>query len=60
MSFRSDAPPNSRLFILAGKGVNEDLFREEFGKFGEIDDLWIVKDRRTKEDKGSHSQPVYE
>ena len=60
MSYRSDAAPNSRLFILAGKGVKEDLFREQFEKYGKIVDFWIVKDRRTNEDKGEYSQlPVY-
>ena len=44
--------PNSRLFILGGKGANEEEFREVFGKFGEIKDVWILKDRRTNEDKG--------
>ena len=56
MAFRFDAAPNSRLFILAGKGVNEDSFRAEFEKFGKIDDFWIVKDRQTKEDKGLFSK----
>ena len=43
---------NSRLFILGGKGASEEEFRECFGKWGEIKDIWIVKDRRTNEDKG--------
>ena len=61
MAFRSSAPENSRLFILAGKGVNEDVFREEFERFGKIEDLWVVKDRNTREEKGmlfSTLQPV--
>ncbi|KAL4222108.1 RNA-binding protein 45 [Mactra antiquata] len=50
--YRADAQENSRLFILAGKGVKEDTLRSEFERFGKIEDLWIVKDRHTKEDKG--------
>lgn len=45
-------PPNSRLFILCGKGIREDTFRDAFGKFGTVEDIWIVKDRRTMEEKG--------
>ena len=44
--------PNSRLFILGGKGKDEETFRELFGKYGEVKDVWILKDRRTNEDKG--------
>lgn len=53
MSFRPDNQENARLFILAGKGVKEDTLREKFEQYGKIEDLWIVKDRRTKEDKGN-------
>jgi ERCC4-type nuclease len=45
-------PPNSRLFILCGKGIKEDSFKEAFEKFGTVEDIWIVKDRKTNEDKG--------
>lgn len=45
-------PPNSRLFILCGKGIPEESFSEAFGKYGSIEDIWIVKDRKTNEDKG--------
>ncbi|XP_052779140.1 RNA-binding protein 45-like [Mya arenaria] len=51
MSFR-DYPENTRLFILTGKGVTEDTLREKFEQYGKIEDLWIVKDKRTHEDKG--------
>ncbi|WAQ94166.1 RBM45-like protein [Mya arenaria] len=50
MSFR-DYPENTRLFILTGKGVTEDTLREKFEQYGKIEDLWIVKDKRTHEDK---------
>ena len=52
MAFRPDLPPNCRLFILAGKKIDETAFRDAFGKYGSIEDLWVVKDRRTMEDKG--------
>ncbi|XP_045168628.1 RNA-binding protein 45-like [Mercenaria mercenaria] len=50
--YRADAKENTRLFILAGKGVKEETFREKFEQYGKIEDLWIVKDKRTNEDKG--------
>ncbi|XP_060596435.1 RNA-binding protein 45-like isoform X2 [Ruditapes philippinarum] len=50
--YRSDTKENTRLFVLAGKGVNEEVFREKFEQYGKIEDLWIVKDKRTNEDKG--------
>ncbi|XP_062600321.1 RNA-binding protein 45-like [Saccostrea cucullata] len=45
-------PPNSRLFILCGKGIKEEEFKEAFEKFGTVEDIWVVKDRKTNEDKG--------
>ena len=48
-----DEPPNSRLFILCGKGITEQVMRENFSKFGTVEDVWIVKDRRTNEEKGT-------
>ncbi|XP_017773921.1 PREDICTED: RNA-binding protein 45 isoform X2 [Nicrophorus vespilloides] len=48
----SDEPPNSRLFIIANKRLNESDFRDAFAKFGEIEDIWVVKDRRSGENKG--------
>ncbi|GFN92044.1 RNA-binding protein 45 [Plakobranchus ocellatus] len=47
-----DDPPNSRLFILCQKGTTEQEFREAFEKFGMIEDIWIIKDKRTNEDRG--------
>ena len=52
MAFRSEDPPNSRLFILCQKGVSEKEFRDRFGEYGKIEDIWIVKDKRTNEDRG--------
>lgn len=50
--YRPDLVENTRLFILAGKGVQEETFREKFEQYGKIEDLWIVKDKRTNEEKG--------
>lgn len=47
-----DDPPNSRLFILCQKGTTEQEFREVFQKYGIIEDVWIIKDKRTNEDRG--------
>lgn len=48
----SDVPPYSRLFIVCSKAVTENTLRDEFGKFGAIEELWFVKDRQTGERKG--------
>jgi len=45
-------PPNSRLFIICGRGIKEETFKETFEKYGEVEDIWVVKDKRTNEDKG--------
>ncbi|XP_076473012.1 RNA-binding protein 45-like isoform X2 [Babylonia areolata] len=52
MAFRSEDPPHSRLFILCQKGTTEKEFREKFSEFGKVEDIWIVKDKRTNEDRG--------
>lgn len=49
----SDDPPNSRLFIVSNKTLTEDDFREAFAKFGNIEEIWVVKDRQTGERKGN-------
>jgi RNA recognition motif-containing protein len=41
-----------RLFIITPKGFTESDLREEFGKYGEIDDINIIRDRKTREGKG--------
>lgn len=48
----SDEPPNSRLFIVCGKQLTEEDFRSAFSKYGEIEEIWVVKDRNTGERKG--------
>ena len=48
-----NAVPNSRLFILGGKGLDKEDWQATFGEYGEVQDVWIVKDRRTGDDKGN-------
>lgn len=48
----SEDPPYSRLFIVGSKQLTEDDFRNAFSKFGEIEEIWVVKDRQTGERKG--------
>jgi len=52
MSNKYDDPPNSRLFIVCGKQITEEQFKESFGSFGTIEEVWMVKDRTTQEPKG--------
>ncbi|XP_023021146.1 RNA-binding protein 45 [Leptinotarsa decemlineata] len=47
-----DDPPNSRLFIIGPKTLNEDDFRKAFDDFGDIEEIRVVKDRNTGENKG--------
>ncbi|XP_062862594.1 RNA-binding protein 45 isoform X2 [Trichomycterus rosablanca] len=47
-----DEPPNSRLFVVTSKCITEDVIREHFSTFGEVQDILVVKDRHTKESKG--------
>ncbi|GLV41453.1 uncharacterized protein CBL_06683 [Carabus blaptoides fortunei] len=48
----TDEPPNSRLFIVCSKQLTEDDFRSSFSRFGEIEEIWVVKDRSTGDRKG--------
>lgn len=47
-----DEPANSRLFLVTSKSITEEIIREHFTTFGEIQDIWVVKDKQTKESKG--------
>ena len=47
-----DDPPNSRLFIVCGRQITEDQFKEGFGVYGKIEEIWLVKDRVSKAPKG--------
>jgi len=47
-----DDPPNSRLFIVCGKSITEDDFKEAFEPYGLIEEIWVLKDKVTNEPKG--------
>ena len=51
-SLKYDEPPNSRLFIVCGRQITEEQFKEGFGVFGKIEEIWLVKDRVSKAPKG--------
>lgn len=51
---KDDEPPNSRLFILCGRNLSEDELRDAFAEFGEIRELWIVKDKDTGQSRGKN------
>jgi len=42
---KADSPPNSRIFIVCGKNITEDEFRECFGAYGTVEEVWVLKDR---------------
>lgn len=42
----------TRLFILGGKGCSEEQLREAFEVYGNVKNIWIVKDRATNQEKG--------
>ena len=42
----------NRLFVLGGKGIGEEMWREAFEQHGQVKDIWIVRDRRSGEEKG--------
>ncbi|XP_078478920.1 RNA-binding protein 45 [Lampetra planeri] len=47
-----DDPPNSRLFVVTSRSITEDELRESFAVFGDVQGVWVVKDKQTKESKG--------
>merc|ERR1711962_1025637 len=53
-----DDPPHSRLFIVCGKSITEEDFRESFSKHGTIEEIWVVKDRNTEEPKGINNTMI--
>ena len=52
MAYRTEEPPNSRIFIIYQKGITEQEFKESFLQYGRIEDIWIVKDKTTNEERG--------
>uniref|UniRef100_A0A336M0D8 CSON007493 protein n=1 Tax=Culicoides sonorensis TaxID=179676 RepID=A0A336M0D8_CULSO len=47
-----DNPPMSRLFIICSKNHTEEEFQEAFQPFGDVEEIYMVKDRHTGEKKG--------
>ncbi|XP_072903235.1 RNA-binding protein 45 [Hemitrygon akajei] len=47
-----DHPPNSRLFLVISKSTSEEVIREKFSLFGDIQDIWVVRDKQSKDHKG--------
>lgn len=47
-----DDPPNSRLFVVTSRSITEDELRDNFAVFGDVQGVWVVKDKQTKESKG--------
>ncbi|XP_044752187.1 RNA-binding protein 45 [Coccinella septempunctata] len=45
-------PPNSRLFVIGCKTLTEKDYWDAFQEFGDIEEVWVVKDRNTGESKG--------
>ena len=48
----SDFPPFSRVFVVCSRNHKEEDIRNSFQPFGNVEDVWMVKDRVTKENKG--------
>ncbi len=48
----SDFPPFSRVFVVCSRNHKEDDIRSAFERYGNMEDVWMVKDRVTKENKG--------
>lgn len=49
---KEEIPPYSRLFIVCSKQLKESDLKERFEPFGEVEDVYIPKDRGTGESKG--------
>lgn len=48
----ADSPPFSRVFVVCSKSHREEDVNAAFSKYGCVEDVWMVKDRMTKENKG--------
>lgn len=47
-----DNPPFSRVFVVCSKRHNSDDMRTAFESYGSVEDIWMVKDKTTKENRG--------
>jgi len=49
---RDDRPAFSRLFVVCSKHHSQDDLKDAFRDYGHVEDVWIVKDKNTKENRG--------
>jgi len=55
MASRMQDPESyNRIFILGAKNCTEDSLRDVFSEYGNVKDVYFVRDRRTDERKGTH------
>lgn len=47
-----DKPPFSRVFVVCSKSHSSENLRSAFEEFGTVEDVWVVKDKQTKENRG--------
>ena len=47
-----DTPPFSRVFVVCSRSHREEDVSAAFSQYGAVEDVWMVKDRMTKENKG--------
>lgn len=47
-----DKPPFSRIFVVCSKSYSSDDLKAVFEKFGTVEDVWVVRDKHTKENRG--------
>lgn len=47
-----DKPPFSRVFVVCSKSHSSDDIKTAFEKYGTVEDVWVVKDKHTKESRG--------
>lgn len=47
-----DKPPFSRVFVVCSRSHTDEEIRGAFEQYGEVEDVWVVKHKVTKESKG--------
>lgn len=47
-----DKPPFSRIFVVCSKSHTSEVLKTAFEKFGTVEDVWVVRDKQTKENRG--------
>ena len=47
-----DKPPFSRIFVVCSKSYSSDDLKAVFEKYGAVEDVWVVRDKHTKENRG--------